>query len=111
MVTPENFSCLINLITNGTITESIGRTVLAEMFGSNESPESIIDKKGLKPIADDETLEKILDEVINENPKVIDKIKTGEIKPMDYLIGQAMMKSKGKANAKKVKELLHKKLL
>ena len=110
-VTPENFSHLINLITSGAITESIGRTVLAEMFGSNENPESIIDKKGLKPIADDETLEKILDEVINENPKVIDKIKTGEIKPIDFLIGRTMMKSKGKANAKKVKELLHKKLL
>jgi aspartyl-tRNA(Asn)/glutamyl-tRNA(Gln) amidotransferase subunit B len=109
-VTPERFSSLINLITSGDITESIGRTVLEEMFASGAGPETIIDKKGLKPIADDEILEKILAETMAENPKVVDKIKAGEMKPIDFLIGQVMKKTKGKANAKKVKELVHKKL-
>lgn len=110
-ITPENFSLLVNFITSGEITESIGRTVLEDMFKSGENPEAIINKKGLKPIADDETLEKLLDEVMAENPKVVEKIKGGDLKPIDFLIGQIMIKTKGKANAKKVKELINEKLL
>ncbi len=105
----DTFSQLINLITKGDITENIGRTVLEEMFKSGDAPESIIDKKGLKPIADDDTLGKILDEVIAENPEIIEKIKAGETKPIDFLVGQVMRKTKGKANAKKVKEMMKEK--
>ena len=68
-------------------------------------------KKGLKPIADDKTLVKILDAVMAENPKVVDKIKAGDVKPIDFLIGQVMKSTKGKANAKKVKELITEKLV
>ena len=51
-----------------------------------------------------------LDEVMNENPKVVAQIKSGETKPIDFLIGQVMKKTNGKANPKKVKELLNNKL-
>lgn len=108
LITPENFSLLVNFITGGQITESIGRTVLEDMFKSGEDPETIINKKGLKPIADDETLDKLLDEVMAEHPKVVKKIKEGDLKPIDFLIGQIMKKTKGKANAKKVKDLINK---
>ena len=110
-ITPDSFSLLINLISKDDITESIGRTVLEEMFNTGKGPVDIIDKKGLKPIADNETLEVILNEVISENPQVIDKINAGETKPIDFLIGQVMKKTKGKANAKKVKSMINKKLL
>jgi len=109
-VEPEAFSLLINLITKKEITERIGRVVLEEMFETGENPQSIIDKRGLKPIADDMALGRILDEVIAKNPKVIDKISAGEMKPIDFLIGQVMKMTRGKANAKKVKEQIHEKL-
>lgn len=109
-VTPENFSRLINLITRGDITEAIGRTVLEEMFQSGKNPESIINDKGLSPLSDTGLLKKILDEVMAENPKVVDAILAGEPKPIDFLIGQVMRRTKGKADAKKVKELLQQRL-
>ena len=107
---PKDFSVLINLIANGDITDKIGRDVLEEMFNRGDSPESIIDKKGFEPIQDMNLLEKILDEVMAENPQAVTQIKKGMTKPIDFLIGQVMRKTKGKANPKKVKELIKKNL-
>lgn len=109
-IRPDMFSQLVNLIAKGVITESIGRTVLEEMFTSGKSPDTIIDQKGLRPIADDATLGQMLNDVMAENPEVMERIAAGEMKPIDFLIGQVMKKTKGKADAKKVRELILDKL-
>jgi aspartyl-tRNA(Asn)/glutamyl-tRNA(Gln) amidotransferase subunit B len=105
-VTPENFSALINLVIQGTITENIGRKVLIEMFESGASPESIVDKNGLQPVADQGVLEKLLKEVMDEKPGVVARILAGETKAVDFLVGQIMKKTRGQADAKKAKELI-----
>jgi len=109
-IRPKDFSQLINLTDKGDITDSIGRTVLYEMFRTGKNPETIIETKGLKPIQDVDLLDKILDEVIGENPDAVSKIKQGITKPIDFLVGQVMKKTRGKAPAKKVRELVQKKL-
>ncbi len=109
-VNPKDFSLLINLIAKGDITEPIGRYILEEMFKTGGNPDSIIDEKDLRPIADDEPLRKILDEVIAEHTGAVEKITSGETKPVDFLIGQVMKKTKGKADPKKVRELIQKNL-
>jgi aspartyl-tRNA(Asn)/glutamyl-tRNA(Gln) amidotransferase subunit B len=110
-ISPRDFSMLINFIAEGGITDQIGRTVLEEMFTKGGSPESIIERKDLKPIQDTATLEKILDKVIAESPRAVTKIKKGDTKPVDYLIGEVMKKTREKANPKKVRELIKQKLL
>ena len=110
-IRPKDFSQLINLIDRGDITDSIGRTVLNDMFKTGKDPKAIIEAKGLRPIEDTDLLEQVLDEVISENPDVVSKIKQGMTKPIAFLIGQVMKKTHGKAHAKKVSELIHKKLL
>ncbi|MFC1883755.1 Asp-tRNA(Asn)/Glu-tRNA(Gln) amidotransferase subunit GatB [Thermodesulfobacteriota bacterium] len=107
-IPPDNFSLLINMITAGGITDSIGREVLVEMFNNGGDPEGIIERKGLRPIDDKDTLDKILVEVMEENPKVVEKIRQGDQKPKDFLIGQVMRKTKGKANPKILKGLVNK---
>lgn len=105
-IKPEDFSRLIHLLSKGEITETIGRTVLMEMFTRGRSPDAIIEKRGLKPIADKEDLEKILDEVFDENPEAFAMIKAGESKTIDFLIGQVMKKSNGKADPKMARRLI-----
>jgi aspartyl-tRNA(Asn)/glutamyl-tRNA(Gln) amidotransferase subunit B len=80
------------------------------MFEGGEAPESIIKKKNLRPIADEELLQNLLNEVMAENPKAVRKIKEGMTKPIDFLIGQVMKKTKGKGNPKRVRELVRKNL-
>jgi aspartyl-tRNA(Asn)/glutamyl-tRNA(Gln) amidotransferase subunit B len=109
-IPPEGFAALVNVITRGEITEKMGRQVLEEMFERGVPAESIIAEKGLKPIQDSKALDVFVDEVIAENPNVIAKIKEGSTKPMDYLIGQVMRKTRGKANPKDLAKLIQKKL-
>jgi aspartyl-tRNA(Asn)/glutamyl-tRNA(Gln) amidotransferase subunit B len=110
-IAPEHFSQLVNLITRNEITENIARTVLEEMFETSAGPESIIQEKGLKPIQDTDTLMRIIEKVITDNPDVVRQIKAGVTKPIGFLIGQVMNETAGKANPKMVKELIHKTLL
>ncbi len=109
-VRPEDFSELINLISGGEVTERIARTVLEEMFQACESPKSIIARKGLKAIDDDESLLHMVEDVMRENPETVEQILAGETKPIDFLVGQVMKKTRGKANAGKVKGMIQEKV-
>jgi aspartyl-tRNA(Asn)/glutamyl-tRNA(Gln) amidotransferase subunit B len=110
-IAPEDFSKLVNLISEDEITDKIGRTVLEEMFETGDAPGSIINTKGLKPIQDADSLMRILDKVMSDNPEVVEQIKAGETRPIGFLIGQVMGMTEGKANPKKVKELIQNTLL
>jgi aspartyl-tRNA(Asn)/glutamyl-tRNA(Gln) amidotransferase subunit B len=105
-IKPEDMSGLINLIANGDLTEAIGKKVLSEMFSSGKSPDVVIEEKDLKPVSDDSLIDKILAEVTSENPEAVSQIKAGETKPIDFLMGQVMRKTKGKANPKAVREMI-----
>jgi aspartyl-tRNA(Asn)/glutamyl-tRNA(Gln) amidotransferase subunit B len=78
------------------------------MFSTGKGPESIIDEKGLKTIEDDDTLVKAIEETMKENPEAAAQVKAGEIKPVDFLLGRVMKKTRGKADPKKVRELIGK---
>jgi aspartyl-tRNA(Asn)/glutamyl-tRNA(Gln) amidotransferase subunit B len=109
-VSPEAFSELINLISRGEITEKMAREVLEEMFIRGVRAESVIAEKGLTPIHDVNALDRLVDEVIAEHPEVVEKIRGGSAKPVDFLIGQVMRKTRGKANPNKLRKVLQKKL-
>jgi len=106
MIIPDNFARLINLISSGEITESIGRTVLGEMFKTGKDPETIIEEKSLKIISDNKILKAILEEIIAKNPDAVNQIKAGESRPVDFLMGKVMKKTKGKADPKKIKKMI-----
>ena len=109
-IRPGDFARLIDLVSEGEITESVGRQVLKEMFQGEYDPDSIIEKKGLKMISDDRLLGEMVDEIIVDNPGAAAQIKNGEMKPIDFLIGLVMRKTRGKADPGKVKELIQKTL-
>jgi aspartyl-tRNA(Asn)/glutamyl-tRNA(Gln) amidotransferase subunit B len=108
LIIPGNFARLINLISSGEITESIGRTVLLEMFKTGNDPETIIEEKGLKTISDDKLLKAILKEILAKNPDAVKQIKAGESRPVDFIMGKVMRKTRGKADPKKIKKLIRK---
>ena len=108
-IEPKDFSHLINLISKERITEKIGRTVLEEMFHTGGKPDAIIEEKGLKPIEDNDLLKEMVNEVLAQNPDVADQLDRGETKPIDFVIGQIMKKTKGKADPKRLRELIRKK--
>jgi aspartyl-tRNA(Asn)/glutamyl-tRNA(Gln) amidotransferase subunit B len=110
-VNPQDFSKLINHLSRGDITDRIGRTVLERMFRTGGSPEEIINEKGLTPIQDASVLEEILEAVMAENPQAVRKIKRGVVEPINFLIGEVMRKSNGRANPAKVRDLIRREVV
>ena len=109
-ITSENLAKLINLITDGTISGKIAKTVFEIMADSGKDPKKIVEEKGLKQQSDPKELEKIIDKVISDNPKNVEAYKSGKEKLFGFFVGQVMKQSNGKANPQLVNEILKKKL-
>lgn len=112
LITPENFAEFITLIHRGEISSKIGKRILVEMFKTGADPSHIIEEKGLSQIVDIKEIEKIAKKIISENPEPAEAYRGGKDKAIQFLIGQLMKKSEGKASpdiAMKIfKELLSK---
>jgi aspartyl-tRNA(Asn)/glutamyl-tRNA(Gln) amidotransferase subunit B len=109
-ISPRNFADFINLLARGEITDKMGKSILEEMFQKGVRPGTVIAGKGYKAIHDHQVLEKILNDVLMENPEILSQIKEGKTKLIHYLIGQVMKKTQGKANPKTLREVIDKKL-
>ncbi len=110
LITPENFAEFIALIKDGKISTPAAKIVLKEMFGTGADPSQIIEEKGLEQVNDIVELEKIVNEIIKNNPKVVEDYKKGKANAPQFLIGQIMAKTKGKANPQVVRDILNKEL-
>jgi aspartyl-tRNA(Asn)/glutamyl-tRNA(Gln) amidotransferase subunit B len=107
---PENLLELIALVDSGKISSKIAQDVFAEMFSSGESPNQIVEKKGLAQVSDTGAIEKFCDEAIAANPKSAEDFRAGKPAALNFLKGQVMKLSKGKANPGLVGEILERKL-
>jgi aspartyl-tRNA(Asn)/glutamyl-tRNA(Gln) amidotransferase subunit B len=101
---------LVSLVENKTINSSAAQQVFAEMFDTGKSPASIVQEKGLAQVSDTGAIEKFCDEVIAANPGPANDFKSGKAAALNFLKGQVMKLSKGKANPALVGEILEKKL-
>jgi aspartyl-tRNA(Asn)/glutamyl-tRNA(Gln) amidotransferase subunit B len=107
-ISPENFAELISLIYQDKINSSAGQSILAEMIKKGGDPTDIMKDMGLEQIDNSEELEKIIQEIINNSASQVEEYKSGKENVLQYFVGQTMAKSKGKANPKKVIEILKK---
>ncbi len=110
LITPENFAEFCTLIYKGKISSKIAKQVLGEMFGAGADPSHIIEEKGLTQITDTGEIEKIIKEIISKNPKAIEDYKKGKENALQFLIGQVMAATKGRAKPDTVQELLKREL-
>ena len=109
-ITPENFAEFITLVNQAKISSSAAQTVLKEMFETGIDPSHVIEEKNLTQVSDESELEKIIEKVIKNNPKPVEDYKKGKKNALQFLVGQVMKLSKGKANPQIVNQILKKKL-
>ena len=109
-ITAENFAEFITLIDEGKISSSGAQEMLAEMFTTGGDPSNILNEKGLGQISDESEIEKIIDEVIKNNPQSVEDYKSGKEVALKFLVGQTMKESRGKANPQIARDMLEKKL-
>lgn len=107
---PSHLAGMLRLLSEGVISTKIAKTVFEEMYRSGKDAETVVKEKGLQQVSDTDAIEKIIADVIADNPKQATEYKAGKEKLFGYFVGQVMKASQGKANPDLVNELLKKKL-
>lgn len=113
-VTPAHLGEIIALIDKGTISSKIAKKLFEIKLTDERDPVVIVKEKGMVQVADTGVIEAMVDEVIANNPKMVEDYKNSDEgrKPrvMKGLMGQVMKLSKGKANPSLVTEIMTEKL-
>ena len=103
--TAEELAEMVTLINKGTISTSIGKKVLDELFENPRMPSKIIEEKGWVQISDEGAIKEVVLKVLAENAQSVADYKAGKDRALGFLVGQAMKQTKGKANPKMLNEM------
>ena len=111
IISPENFAEFVWLIHAGKLSSRGAKDLLPEMLDTGGDPSTLMDKKGLRQVSDEGTLDVIVGKVIEGNADAVEKYKAGNENLLQFLVGQVMKESKGTANPQIAAELLKKRLI
>lgn len=109
-VKPEALGELVGLIEAGQISGKMAKDVFAEMYETGKSASQVVTEKGLAQVSDVGALESFVNQALASNPKSVADYKAGNAGAINFLKGQVMKLSKGKANPQLVSEILTRKL-
>ncbi len=107
-ISPENFGEFVSLVNSGKITSKTAKDVLSTMVKIGGDPSNIIEKGGLGQVSDETEIENIVRGVIEKNPKPVEDYRSGAKNALQFLAGQVMAATKGRANPAIVHKLLEK---
>ncbi|MGE0463478.1 MAG: Asp-tRNA(Asn)/Glu-tRNA(Gln) amidotransferase subunit GatB [Vicinamibacterales bacterium] len=103
---PEALGGLIRVVEKGTISSTVAKDVFAKMYDSGRSADDIVAAEGLAQISDTSAIEPLVRAVVEAHADVITEIRAGKDRKFQFLVGQVMKESRGKADPKLVTELL-----
>ncbi len=109
-VPPEHIAHLVALISAGQLTSRLAKDVLGKMFQTGEDPETLMKSEGMELMSGEDELGKIADEVIAGNAKSVTDFKKGKQNALQFLVGQIMARTKGKAEPNIAKRILEERL-
>jgi aspartyl-tRNA(Asn)/glutamyl-tRNA(Gln) amidotransferase subunit B len=107
---PGAINELVDLVDTGKISSKIAQEVFGDMFQTGDAPGKIIERKGLSQVSDTGALDQFCEQAIAANPGPVADFKAGKAAALNFLKGQVMKLSKGKANPALVGEILERKL-
>ena len=109
-VSPAALAGLVKRVADETLSNKIAKQVFEAMWRGEGGADEIIEKQGLKQVTDAGEIERLVDEVIAENPAQAEQCRKAPAEKQDklrgYFVGAAMKKSAGKANPQQVNQLL-----
>jgi aspartyl-tRNA(Asn)/glutamyl-tRNA(Gln) amidotransferase subunit B len=105
-LTAERLAGLIALVNNGTISGSIAKDVFEKMFASGRAADEIVAAEGLTQIDDESQIVGLIAGVLSKHADAVAQYRGGKTTTFGFLVGQVMKATSGKANPKRVNELL-----
>ncbi len=109
-ITPADVAEVEKLIADGNLNDKLAKQTVNFVLAGEGTPAEVVEKRGLKVVSDDGALEAIVMEAMEANPDVVEKLKSGNMKPMGALIGAVMRATKGSADAKSVTKIVMSKI-
>jgi aspartyl-tRNA(Asn)/glutamyl-tRNA(Gln) amidotransferase subunit B len=109
-VPAEELGALIAMVARGELSGKMAKEVFAKMFETGEPARRIVEREGLQQISDAAELGRIIDEVLEKNPKQVEQYLGGKTAVLGFLVGQVMKATRGQANPQTVNALLREKL-
>jgi len=109
-ISPDRLAGMVTLIHEGTISGKIAKEVFEEMLSSPEEPRAIVERKALLQVSSESEIESVINQVLAQNEKEVQKFLAGKETIFGFLVGQTMRLTGGKANPKIVHEILKRKL-
>jgi aspartyl-tRNA(Asn)/glutamyl-tRNA(Gln) amidotransferase subunit B len=107
---PEAIEELAGLVGSATISSTSAQQIFVWMYESGESPAAIVEKQNLAQVSETGAIEKFCDDAIAANPSSVADYRNGKVAALNFLKGQVMKLSKGKANPNLIGEILERKL-
>jgi aspartyl-tRNA(Asn)/glutamyl-tRNA(Gln) amidotransferase subunit B len=105
-VRPHDLAELLNLVRDGVVSHTAAKQIFSRMLATGDPPAQIAAREGLVKVNDDAQLASWLDEVITEMPSEAERFRAGERKLQGVLVGAVMKKSKGRADPRRLNQLL-----
>lgn len=109
-ISADNFSKIVKYFNEGKLNNLTAKKVLALSVATNDDVDIIIERENLVQVSDESKLEEVVKEVIDHNPKAVKEYSEGKGQAIQFLVGQMMRKTKGKANPKIARELIERRL-
>jgi len=109
-VEPAALATLVGLVTERKVTQNAAKQVLDTLVAEGGDPEEIVEREGLGAIGGDDTLEPIVQQALDANPDVVEKLREGNMKPIGVIVGFVMRETKGRADGGEVTRIVRAKL-
>jgi aspartyl-tRNA(Asn)/glutamyl-tRNA(Gln) amidotransferase subunit B len=109
-LSPSSLAELVLMVQGRTLSQSAAKEVLAELTRSGGDPASVVEAKGLKPLADSGELEQIVERAIAQNEAAVEQIRKGKAQAAGAIVGAVMKETKGRADGSEVNRLIRQKL-
>jgi aspartyl-tRNA(Asn)/glutamyl-tRNA(Gln) amidotransferase subunit B len=109
-ISPQQVAEIQALVEKGTINDRLARQVFEGVIAGEGSPAEVVAARQLAIVSDEGALAAAVNEAINANPDIVDKIKSGKVQAAGALIGSVMKQMRGQADAARIRELILEKL-
>jgi len=109
-LTPRALAALVSLVEKKTVNTTTAKEIFAELFEKGGDPDEIVRARGLAQVSDSGAIEEFVDQAMAENPKSVEDYRSGKKAAAQFLVGQVMRLSRGKANPQMVMKMLEEKL-
>ncbi len=108
-IAAAQLGAILDLIADGTISGRIAKDVFEIVWSEGGDPRAIVEQRGMKQVTDVSAIEKLVEEIVADNPDKLADAKTNP-KAIGWFVGQVMKASGGKASPQTVNELLRKRI-